>query len=199
MLPLASTRTGAKSGAIFAALGEICGLVVRSFEKIPASVIAVGFSTIGLLTPSFAVLGNDADTDPIEIQADHFEMLVAERRTTYTGNVVATQGQRAIETRELVVQFNDENEITAMRASGGPAKLTDQTGEHVLSVVGEAINYQFDTSTVRADGDSVLSSDGDTIAAQTITYDIETETARAVGTETQRVSLRLAPKETPKQ
>ena len=26
MLPLASTRTGAKSGAIFAALGEICGL-----------------------------------------------------------------------------------------------------------------------------------------------------------------------------
>ena len=29
MLPLPSTRTGAKSGAIFAALGEICGLVVR--------------------------------------------------------------------------------------------------------------------------------------------------------------------------
>ena len=27
MFPLASTRTGAKSDAIFAALGEICGLV----------------------------------------------------------------------------------------------------------------------------------------------------------------------------
>ena len=29
MLALTSTRTGAKSGAIFAALGEICGLGVK--------------------------------------------------------------------------------------------------------------------------------------------------------------------------
>lgn len=134
------------------------------------------------------------DRQPIEIQADQFEMLLAERSTTYTGNVVATQGERAITGAELTVQFNDDNEITAMRASGDPATLTDVQSERSLRLAGSTLDYDFDASVVRAEGGGVLSRDGDALAAQTIIYHLDTEIARAEGTRSQRVKLTLAPR-----
>ena len=135
-----------------------------------------------------------SSTQPIEIQADQFEMLLEERTTTYTGNVVATQGSRSITGRELVVRLNDDNEIMAMRASGEPARLTDAENGAPISLTGAALDYDFDESVVRAAGGGVLSRDGDTIAAQKIVYDLEAERARAVGSDAQRVTLRLAPR-----
>ena len=135
-----------------------------------------------------------ASAQPIEIRADHFEMLLAERRTTYTGNVVATQGSRAISGQALVVNFNDDNEITAMRASGEPATLTDTAENPPISLSGTALDYDFDESVVRTEGDGVLSQGGDTIAAETIVYDLDKDRARAVGNEKQRVKLTLAPR-----
>ena len=134
-----------------------------------------------------------ASTQPIEIQADRFEMLLDERRTTYTGNVVATQGSRAIAGKELVVRFNEDNEIVAMRASGEPARLTDAEDGTPISLAGAALDYDFDASVVSARGGSVLSRGGDTISAQKIVYDLEAERARAVGDGPRRVTLRLAP------
>ena len=130
---------------------------------------------------------------PIEIQADQFEMLLEERMTTYTGNVVATQGSRAITGRELVIRFNENNEILAMRASGEPARLTDAEDEAPISLSGASLDYDFDESVVRAEG-GVLSRGGDTIAARQIVYDLEAENARAVGDDTQRVIVTLAPR-----
>ncbi len=159
--------------------------------------IVAAFAAICGLTLAAPAFADDsaAEPEPIEIQADHFEMLMAERRTTYTGNVVATQGQRTIKSRKLVVQFNDDNDITTLRAAGEPARLTDRTGDSAFSVAGEALDYNFDAGTVRAAGDSVLSRNGDTLAAETILYDMDAKTARAVGTETRPVFLRLAPME----
>lgn len=133
-----------------------------------------------------------AAAQPIEIQADHFEMLLGDRRTTYTGNVVATQGERAISGGELVVQFNEDNEIEAMRASGDPARLTDAEEGQSMALAGRTLDYDFEESVVRAEGEGVLSRNGDTIAAETIVYDLDAERARAVGTESQRVQLRLS-------
>ncbi|MDE0064346.1 MAG: lipopolysaccharide transport periplasmic protein LptA [Gammaproteobacteria bacterium] len=134
-----------------------------------------------------------ASAQPIEIQADQFEMLLEERMTTYTGNVVATQGSRAITGRELVVRFNEDNEILAMRASGEPARLTDAEEEAPISLAGALLDYDFDESVVRAEGGGVLSRGGDTIAARRIVYDLKAENARAVGDDTHRVTLTLAP------
>ena len=143
-----------------------------------------------LLTIAFA---DASSTQPIEIQADQFEMLLEERTTTYTGDVVATQGSRSITGSRLVVRLNEDNEIMAMRASGEPAMLTDTGDGAPISLAGAALDYDFDESVVRADGGGVLSRGGDTIAAREITYDLEDERARAVGDETHRVTLNLAP------
>ncbi len=120
-------------------------------------------------------------------------MLLDERVTTYTGNVFATQGSRAIRGQELVVHFNDDNEITTMRASGTPATLADGAQDSPITVAGETLDYDFDASVVRADGNGVLSRGGDTISAATIVYDLDTERARAIGDDSRRVTVRLAP------
>ena len=135
-----------------------------------------------------------ASAQPIEIQADQFEMLLEERTTTYTGNVVATQGSRSIAGRELVVRLNDDNEIMAMRASGEPARLTDAENGTPVSLTGEALDYDFDESVVRAAGGGILNRGEDTITAQNIAYDLDADRARAVGSDAQRVTLRLAPR-----
>ena len=142
-----------------------------------------------LLLVAFA---DAASAQPIEIQADQFEMLLGERVTTYTGNVVATQGSRAINGAELVVHFNDDNEITAMRASGAPATLTDGAEDSSVTVAGATLNYDFEASVVRVEGDGVLSRGGDTISAASIVYDLDMERARAISDESRRVTLRLA-------
>ncbi len=139
------------------------------------------------------VLADAASAQAIEIQADSFEMLLDERKTTYTGNVVATQGSRAIAGREVVVRFNEDNEIVAMRASGDPATLTDAESGTPISLAGSALDYDFDASLVRAEGGGVLSRGGDTVAAPEIVYDLEVARARAVGNDAQRVTLELAP------
>ena len=144
-----------------------------------------------LLVVAFA---EAASALPIEIQADQFEMLLEERTTTYTGNVVATQGSRSISGRELVVRLNDDNEIMAMRARGEPARLTDADNGTSISLAGAALDYDFDQSVVRAEGGGVLSRGGDTVTAQKIVYDLEAERARAVGNDGHRVNLRLAPR-----
>ena len=134
-----------------------------------------------------------ASAQPIEIQADRFEMLLEQRTTTYTGNVVATQGNRTITGNELVVRLDDDNEIMEMHASGGPARLTDSRNGTPVSLAGEALDYDFDRSVVRANGGGILSSGGDTVTARELVYDLNAERARAVGDATQRVTLRLAP------
>ncbi len=155
-----------------------------------AGAIIAALDGIGGLTLPVPVIASDT---AIEIKADHFDMLVAERRTTYTGNVVANQGERTIESRQLVVQFNDDNEITALDATGEPAKLTDRAEASTFSVTSKTLNYRVGAATLYAGGNSVLSRGQDTIAAETIIYNIDTKTARAVGNDTERVSLRLAP------
>ncbi len=162
-----------------------------------AALLAIAFAEAAAVAAATQPAADDrpaADEQPIEIQADQFEMLLAERRTTYTGNVVATQGERAITGGVLVVQFDDDNEVSAMHASGDPATLTDHRSGRTLSLSGTTLNYDFDESVVRAEGGGVLSRDGDALAAQTIVYDLDTERARAVGTGSQRVRLTLAPR-----
>jgi len=163
-----------RAGAIILAFGAICGLALGA-----------------LCGPTAAVADAPAD-QPIEILADQFEMLLDERKTTYTGNVVATQGERIITGHELIVRLDEDNQIVAMSAVGEPATLTDGGDVAELSLAGNALDYDVDESIVRSIGDGTLSQGADTISAQTIVYDLEAERARAVGDDKRRVTLRLS-------
>lgn len=130
----------------------------------------------------------------IDIVADRFEMLLEERRTTYTGNVVAVQGERRFVGDQLVIVFGEDSRILSMRAVGSPAKLTDGEERPPLSLTAATLSYELEKSLVRADGGGILTRGGDSVAADVILYDLRRERAQALAANASRARLRLAPR-----
>lgn len=147
-----------------------------------------------MLTALFLVCVAQANSaQPISIEARQFEMLLAERKAVYTGNVEATQGDYTISADELVVFFDEDNKITVMEATGTPAALTDQITRPPLSITGDELHYFFVESIVRANGNGMLKQGEAFLRAETIVYDLDAQTARAIGSKNERVRLTLAP------
>ena len=147
-----------------------------------------------MLTALFVVLVAAANSvQPINIEARQFEMLLAERKAVYTGDVYVTQGNYTINADELVVFFDEDNQITVMEATGSPATLTDRVRQPPLLITGDSLDYFFEESTVRASGNSILKQGEGSVEADIIVYDLDAETARAFGGEGSRVRLTLAP------
>ncbi len=148
-----------------------------------------------MLTALFLVLVVQANSaQPINIEALQFEMLLAERKAVYTGDVEATQGDYTINADELVVFFDEDNKITVMQATGTPAALTDQIRQPSLLIAGDELDYLFVESIVRANGNGILKQGEDFVRAETIVYDLEAQTARAASGRNERVRVTLAPK-----
>ena len=149
-----------------------------------------------VLTALLLVLVAEASSaQQINIEAAQFEMLLAERKAVYTGDVYAIQGDHAINADKLVVFFDEDNKITSMEASGSPAMLTDQLQQPVLTLSGDKLDYLFLESTVRVSGNCILARGEDSMRAESIVYDLDAETARAVGNSQSRIRLTLAPKQ----
>ncbi len=148
-----------------------------------------------MLTALFLVLVGQANSaQPINIEALQFEMLLAERKAVYTGDVAVTQGNYTINADELVVFFDEDNKITVMQATGTPAALTDQIRQPSLLITGDELDYLFVESIVRANGNGILKQGEDFVRAETIVYDLDAQTARATGGRNERVRVTLAPK-----
>ena len=143
---------------------------------------------------ALASTAQPTNEQPINIEADHFEMLLAENQATYTGSVVAVQGDYEIQADKLTVFFNDDNEIVSMQASGAPAKLSNSTEDPPITVTGPQMEYRFQDSTIRVTGNGILTQGEDRVMAEVILYDLDTERAQAFSTQGGRVKLTLEPK-----
>ena len=149
-----------------------------------------------MLSALLLVLVAEASSaQPINIEAGKFEMLLVERKAVYTGDVHVIQGDHAISADELIVFFDEDNKITSMEATGSPARLTDQLKQPPLTVSGDRLDYLFLESTIRVSGNSTLARGDDAMKAETIVYNLDEETARAVGDSQNRIRLTLAPKQ----
>lgn len=144
-----------------------------------------------LLLLPLAAAGAD---EPIDIEAGHFEMLLAEHRAVYTGNVVAVQGDHEMRADELRVRFNEDNEVISMLATGNPARLSDQTADPPITLTGASLEYQVEQANVRATGDAILIQGKDRVTAETISYDLDEDRAQAFSGKQGRVRLTLQPK-----
>ena len=143
---------------------------------------------------ALASTAQPTNEQPINIEADHFEMLLAENQATYTGSVVAVQGDYEIQADKLTVFFNDDNEIVSMQASGAPAKLSNSAEDPPITVTGPQMEYRFQDSTIRVTGNGILTQGEDRVMAEVILYDLDTERAQAFSTQGGRVKLTLEPK-----
>ncbi len=132
---------------------------------------------------------------PVNIEAREFEMLLAERRAVYRGGVVAVQGQYRIQADRLVVYFAEDNRILSLLATGTPARVTDEGQEPPLVMTANNLDYQFEQARIRATGNGALSRSEDRLAAEVITYDLNTATAHAESQGERRVLISLIPDE----
>ena len=131
---------------------------------------------------------------PISIEADHFEMLLAENQATYTGSVVAVQGDYEIQANKLTLFFDEDNEIVSMQADGAPAKLSNNAEDPAITVSGDQMEYIFADSTIRITGNSILTQGEDKVMAEVILYNLDSEHAQAFSTQGGRVKLTLEPR-----
>ncbi len=148
-----------------------------------------------LLLAVLPALAGAAYAQPINIEAGHFEMLLAENKATYVGGVVAVQGEREIRADHLTVYFDEDNDVVSMLAEGDPATLSDRAAEPPITVTGAALDYHFDEQRVRVSGGGALVQGEDRLTAEIIIYDLEAERAEAFSNSGGRVQLTLEPKD----
>ncbi len=155
----ASTRTRAKSCAIIAVLGEICGL---------ARIAAVW----ALASASAWALPEDAE-QPIHIRAESAEIERQQGRIVYLGSVRVEQGSLRVNAARMVVDY-DEGRVVRITATGAPAHYRQDLEDDAGQVEADASTIVYHTRESRIDlkGDAHLEQQGNSLNGDHIRYDI---------------------------
>jgi len=140
-----------------------------------------------------------ADTEqPIEISADAAIREEPSGKTTYSGDVVLTQGGLRINADSLIFDI-DSSGASVITATGTPATLTQQATDKSASVDASASNieYQESAERIRLTGNAKILQAGAVIEGNTIDYEVGTQRVMAAGSlkddTSQRVKVTLPP------
>ncbi len=105
--------------------------------------LAVAAAVLLLLwRPGADALSTDPE-QPVEIEADFAELDDQEGRTTYTGNVVVTQGSIRMLGDKLTANFDEDRQLVEVFLAGKPAyfKQTPDGGKQDIEGEGLQIEY----------------------------------------------------------
>lgn len=135
-----------------------------------AVLVAYGVLPFGVQAQQPAKLSKD---EPIEIVSDALEVIQAEHRAIFTGNVIATQGKVHMKADKMIVFYRDENKgdaaaetapkATAPEVAPAPEEEAGAIGKGIYRIESEG-NVFFSSPTETAQGDkSIYTVDDDTI------------------------------------
>lgn len=151
-------------------------------------VILVLFTTIAYALPS-------DQSQPIRLSAD--KALYSESRglTSYSGNVVISQGTLKINADSLTVNLSNGRNIDSALATGSPARFEQVVSDEKGLARGQAnqIDYNAATGIVTLTGNAKLSQNGASFSGNTIRYSLSAGDVEAVSGKGQRVELVLPP------
>lgn len=132
---------------------------------------------------------------PIRLSAD--KALYSESRglTSYSGNVVISQGTLKINADSLTVNLSNGRTIDSALATGSPAKFEQVVSNEKGLAKGQAnkIDYNAVTGIVTLTGNAKLSQNGASFSGNTIRYSLSVGDVEAVSGGGQRVELVLPP------
>lgn len=96
-----------------------------------------------MLHAGFAMALSTDVEQPVEIEADFAELDDAAGRTTYTGNVVVTQGSMRMTGDKLIANFDEDRQLVDVYLEGTPAyfKQTPDGGKQDIEGEGLQIEY----------------------------------------------------------
>ncbi len=111
----------------------------------------------------------DDHEQPIHIEADRLEIDETRHISIYTGNVHLHQGSLNIRAQEIIMRFDQDNNLQHMDASGDPARF-DQLNAEGKPVSGSAleIHYLEIDGTMELRKKARLTSDKDLIESEFI-------------------------------
>ena len=154
-----------------------------------ALVISILFSF-----PTFAIDPNSKA--PIEIESDQATLDDKSGSSTYSGNVIISQGLSRLEA-EFITVNSAERKITSISATGSPAHFVQQTELDGVSThgYGDAITYLTDNGSITFKGNARLIQAENSFSGEEIEYDVLKRAIKAKGDESlgSRVKIQYFP------
>ena len=144
-----------------------------------------------LLTANAQALPNDRE-QPVKVSADKLEANRSKNLSVYSGNVVISQGSLQIRADRVEVHGNTKGEINKVVATGTPAHFQQQVEESTSPVKARAKRIEFLVSSdaLQLTGEAFVDRDGNTLSAERIDYDLNSEQMQAQGqSEKKRVEM----------
>lgn len=125
----------------------------------------------------------DDREQPIKVDATHFEGDRGHNLFVYSGNVVITQGSMQIRADRVEVHGTADNEIRRVIATGKPAHFQQQVEQNQNPVKARAlrIEYSVNSDKLHLSGNAHVDRDGNTLTAEKIDYDLNSEQIQAQG------------------
>lgn len=161
---------------------------------------------LGAALLASALLGNaalalpDDRKQPVKVSADKLEANRSKNLSVYIGNVVITQGSMQIRADRVEVHGNPEGEISKVVATGKPAHFQQQVEESTSPVKARAqkIEFMVGNDSLQLTGQAHVDRDGNTLTAERIDYDLNSEQMQAQGrSDKERVEMIWKPESKP--
>lgn len=138
---------------------------------------------------------------PIEIESDQATLDDKSGTSTYTGNVIVSQGLSKL-AAETIVVISEDRKIISISAKGTPAHFTQQTDKYSPSThgYGKEITYSAKDETLLFKGKAKLIQSENSFSGETIEYDVIKKAIKAKGniSEGSRVKIQYFPESTNK-
>ncbi|MDO3388350.1 lipopolysaccharide transport periplasmic protein LptA [Gilvimarinus sp. SDUM040013] len=143
---------------------------------------SVSFALLMIVCTEVLALPDDRKQD-FQLQANQQTFDQKNGRVTYTGEARLQQGSLIIRADTIVVQFNQDNSVEKITASGQPAHFEQQPSVErgIVSAKAGIIVYDSTVNTVSLSQNARLEQDGAIMQGHEIRYDINRELVSAKG------------------
>jgi lipopolysaccharide export system protein LptA len=171
-------------------------LPLRALNRLAVqSLLLVG---IGAATPSVLALPSD-QRQPVTLEADRANYNERTGITSYSGNVIITQGTIRIQADQLVVNLDSNRAIKDATAEGHPARFQQQlnTDKGLAKGEGQKVFYDAQTGIVTLTGNALLTQDGASFKGNSLRYSMNQGDIEAIGNSKRRVQLVIPPNSNP--
>lgn len=159
------------------------------------------FALTLLLTPILAFGIDPNSKEPIEIESDSATLDDRTGSSTYTGNVIISQGESQLEADYIIVSSKDRK-ISAILATGTPAHFVQQNDAKGASThgYGNSISYSTELESLTFKGNARLIQAENSFSGEEIEYDVTKKAIKAKGDESigSRVKIQYYPNTTNK-
>ncbi len=168
-------------------------MLMLRFAKPTLIISALGLSVLGLLHTAHALPSDRQQT--VTLDADRATFNDKTGVTTYSGNVVITQGSIRIDADDLVVNLDAKRSIKDATANGRPAHFQQQLDSKrgLAKGEGQKVYYNAQTGVVTLSGNALLVQDGATFKGETVRYSMNQGDIEAKGGNNRRVQLVIPP------